>query len=215
MLRSRAPARSYSVQPLPITTDPWRRVPQLFAGLALYGASQALMIRGQLGLGPWDALHAGLSEKLGLNFGVTVILVSLGVLVLWIPLRQRIGVGTVANTLCVGLAADAALALLPPVEAVAPRIALLVAGVLLNGVATAYYIGARLGPGSRDGLMTGLAERTGASIRLVRTALEITVLALGWLLGGTVGIGTVLYAVAIGPTTQLVMPRVVWREPRA
>ncbi|GAB2752499.1 membrane protein [Salinifilum aidingensis] len=189
-------------------------MPQLFAGLALYGASQALMIRGQLGLGPWDALHAGLSEKLGLNFGVTVILVSVAVLVLWIPLRQRIGVGTVANTVCVGLAADGALALIPPVAALGPRIALLVAGVVLNGIATAYYIGARLGPGARDGLMTGLAERTGASLRLVRTLIEITVLAAGWLLGGTVGVGTALYAVAIGPVAQFAMPHVVWRERR-
>jgi len=165
-----------------------------------------MQIRGGLGLNPWDVLHEGLSKQTPLSFGLITAITGVAVLLAWIPLRQRPGPGTVANVVVIAVAVDLALFLLPPVTGFGPRIALLVGGVLLNGVATAAYVGARLGPGPRDGLMTGLAARTGWSIRLVRTGLEVVVLAVGWLLGGTVGVGTVLYALAIGPLTQAFLP---------
>jgi uncharacterized membrane protein YczE len=184
-----------------------RRLTQLFAGLLLYGASMALMIESRLGLDPWDVFHQGLSEVTGLRFGVVVILVGAAVLLLWVPLRQRPGIGTVANVVVIGLAVDAALLVLPTAGPLAVRLAFLVGGVLLNGVATGLYIGARLGPGPRDGLMTGFVARVPrSSIRLVRTVIEVTVLAVGWLLGGTVGFGTVLYAVTIGPLAHVFIP---------
>ncbi|HET6970744.1 MAG TPA: hypothetical protein VFH92_06450 [Phenylobacterium sp.] len=185
-----------------------RRLVQLFAGLILYGASMALMLRSSLGLDPWDVFHQGLASHVALSFGTLVNLVGLVVLLLWIPLRQRPGVGTLANVATIGLAVDATLAVLPAMEGLATRSAVLVAGVVLNGLAGALYIGAGLGPGPRDGLMTGLVRRTGWSLRLVRTGIELSVLALGWLLGGTVGIGTVLYAFAIGPLVQAFLPLV-------
>lgn len=194
------------LRPLPVSLDPVRRVPQLLAGLALYGASMALQIRAGLGLNPWDVLHEGLTAHAPWTFGVTTAITGVVVLLLWIPLRQRPGLGTVANVLVIAVAVDAALALIPAPSAIVGRIAMMVGGIVLNGVATAAYVGARLGPGPRDGLMTGLAARTGWSIRVVRTGIELVVLAGGWLLGGTVGIGTVLYAVAIGPLTQLFLP---------
>ncbi|MGW0431581.1 membrane protein YczE [Micromonospora sp. NPDC003197] len=165
----------------------------------------AMMIRAQLGLASWDVFHQGLAERTGLPFGWLVIGVGAVVLLLWIPLRQRPGVGTVSNVIVVGLTVDVVLPLLPQPGHLAVRVGLLLAGILLNGVATGLYIGARLGPGPRDGLMTGLAAR-GHSIRVMRTAIELTVLAIGWLLGGTVGVGTVLYAVAIGPLAHYLIP---------
>ncbi len=188
--------------------DRWgRRLTQLLAGLVLYGVSMALMIESTLGLDPWDVFHQGVAEVTGLRFGWVVIATGAVVLLLWIPLRQRPGIGTVANVVVIGLAVDAALAVLPTVEPVAARIGFLVAGIVLNGMATGLYIGARLGPGPRDGLMTGyVARHPNRSIRLVRTVIEITVLAVGWLLGGTVGIGTVVYAVLIGPLAHVFIP---------
>jgi uncharacterized membrane protein YczE len=183
-----------------------RRLIQLLAGLALYGASMAVMVRAGLGLDPWDVFHQGLAARAGLSFGMLVNLVGATVLLLWIPLRQRPGVGTVANVLVIGTTADLTLAALPEFHGLALRAALLAASIVLNGVAGGLYIGAGLGPGPRDGLMTGLVRRTGWSIRLVRTSLELTVLGLGWLLGGSVGVGTVLYALAIGPLVQLFLP---------
>jgi len=184
-----------------------RRMTQLFAGLVLYGASMALMIESRLGLDPWDVFHQGLSEVTGIRFGLIVIIVGAAVLLLWIPLRQRPGIGTVANVVVVGLAVDALLAVLPTAGPWALRIAFLVGGIVLNGVATGLYIGARLGPGPRDGLMTGfVARKPGRSIRRVRTVIEVAVLGVGWLLGGTVGVGTVLYAVAIGPLAHVFIP---------
>jgi uncharacterized membrane protein YczE len=184
-----------------------RRLLQLFAGLILYGVSMAFMVRSNLGLDPWDVFHQGLADRTGLTFGTVTILVGAAVLLLWIPLRQRPGIGTVSNVVLVGLAVDGALALLPAPEPMAARAGFLITGILLNGVATGLYIGARLGPGPRDGLMTGyVALRPGRSIRLVRTVIEVTVLAVGFLLGGTVGIGTVAYALAIGPLAHLFIP---------
>jgi uncharacterized membrane protein YczE len=182
-----------------------RRLLQLYAGLAAYGFSLAMMVRGDLGLDPWDVLHQGLSERTGISIGSWVIIVGALVLLLWLPLRQRPGIGTVSNVFAIGLALDASLWLLPKTDLLAPRSAYLVGGVVLNGVATACYIGARLGPGPRDGLMTGLAGR-GHSIRVARTIVEVSVLALGWLLGGSVGVGTVLYAGAIGPIVHRLLP---------
>lgn len=190
-----------------------RRLTQLFAGLLLYGFSMALLVEAGLGLDPWDVLHQGIAERTGLTIGTVVIAVGVLVLLLWIPLRQRPGFGTIANALVIGLAADASIWLLPAPDQLAVRIAFVVAGVLLNAVATAAYIGARLGPGPRDGLMTGLVRRTGGSVRVVRTSIEVVVLATGWLLGGTVGVGTVAYALAIGPLVHVLLPKLQVREP--
>ena len=184
---------------------PGRRLTQLFAGLALYGSSLALLVESGLGLSPWDVLHQGLSRSVGLSIGTWVVLVGALVLLLWLPLRQRPGVGTVSNVVVVGVVLDAALVVLPTPDGVAAQGLLLVAGVLLNAVATAMYIGARLGPGPRDGLMTGLAARR-RSVRVVRTTIEVTVLLAGIALGGTAGVGTVAYAVAIGPLVQPLLP---------
>ncbi|WP_245650301.1 YczE/YyaS/YitT family protein [Millisia brevis] len=162
----------------------------------------AMMIRGALGLNPWDVLHQGVTRHIPLSFGAVVAVVGVLVLLAWIPLRQKPGLGTFANVAVLAMAVDVGLATIAPPEHLSSRSALLVAGIVLNGIAGALYIGAQFGPGPRDGLMTGLAERTGASIRLVRTAIEISVLGVGFLLGGTVGIGTVAYAVGIGPLTQ-------------
>ncbi|MFD3375876.1 MULTISPECIES: YitT family protein [unclassified Streptomyces] len=180
-----------------------RRLLQLYVGLALYGASSALLVEAGLGLEPWGVLHQGLAELTGLTIGVVSIIVGAVVLLLWIPMRQRPGLGTVSNVFVVGIAMDGTLALVPDAHALGIRVPLLVAGILLNGVATGLYIAARFGPGPRDGLMTGLHERTGRSIRLMRTAIEVAVVATGFVLGGTVGVGTVLYALAIGPLAQL------------
>lgn len=184
-----------------------RRLVQLYVGLVLYGASMALLVRSRLGVMPWDVLHQGLSRHLGWSLGTVSIVVGALVLLAWIPLRQMPGVGTVSNVFVIGLAVDATLALLPVPSNLAVRIALVAGGVLLNGVATAAYIGVHLGPGPRDGLMTGLVRRTGGSVRIVRTSIEVAVVATGWLLGGTLGLGTVVYALAIGPLVQLLLPR--------
>ena len=192
-----------------------RRLVQLFAGLGLYGASMALMLRAGLGLGPWDVFHQGLARHAPLSFGVLVTLTGACVLLLWIPLRQKPGFGTLANVLTIGTAADLTLAVLPPIDGLALRCLSLAAGVVLNGLAGALYIGAGLGPGPRDGLMTGLHARTGWSIRRVRTGIELAVLAAGWLLGGVAGVGTLLYAFAIGPLVQAFLPHVRVRETAA
>ncbi|MEU9095626.1 hypothetical protein [Streptomyces sp. NPDC048428] len=179
-----------------------RRLIQLYAGLALYGASSALLVVAGLGLEPWGVLHQGLAERTGISIGVVSIIIGAIVLLLWIPLRQRPGLGTVSNVFAVGLAMDGTLALVPEVHGLAAQAGVMAAGIVLNGVATGLYIAARFGPGPRDGLMTGLHRRTGRSIRLVRTAIEISVVVTGFLLGGSLGVGTVLYALAIGPLAQ-------------
>jgi uncharacterized membrane protein YczE len=190
-----------------------RRLLQLMAGLVLYGVSMALMVRSGLGLDPWDVLHYGIATRLPLTFGQVVIATGVLVLLLWVPLRQLPGVGTVANALVIGLVTDAALALLVVPEGLTSRTAMLVAGIVLNGLATALYIGAQLGPGPRDGLMTGLVRRTGWSVRVVRTSIELSVVLAGWLLGGVAGVGTIVYALAIGPLVQLMLPRFVVEVP--
>jgi uncharacterized membrane protein YczE len=183
-----------------------RRLVQLYVGLTLYGLSMALMIESRLGLDPWDVLHYGIAQHLPVSFGTVVIGVGFLVLLAWIPLRQWPGVGTISNAIVIGLVTDAALALLARPDAMGWRVTCLVAGIVGNGIATAMYIGAHLGPGPRDGLMTGLVRRTGLSVRLVRTTIEVSVLAIGWLLGGVVGVGTVAYALAIGPLVHVLLP---------
>ena len=181
------------------------RLAQLYCGLILYGISSSLLVLANLGLDPWDVFHQGLSRTFGLAIGTWAIIVGVVVLLLWIPLRQRPGIGTVSNVILVGLTMNVVLGHVHAPHAMAARIGCLVVGVFLNGVATGAYIGAGLGPGPRDGLMTGLAAR-GHSIRVVRTGMELTVLATGWLLGGTVGIGTVVYALCIGPLAHVFIP---------
>ncbi|MET3904792.1 putative membrane protein YczE [Paenarthrobacter sp. 4246] len=184
-----------------------RRITQLLIGLAMYGISLAMFIRAGLGLDPWDVFHQGVSQKTGFSIGIVVIAVSFLVLLLWIPLRQMPGIGTIANAVLVGLFADLGLWLIPGFSHLGGQIAMLAGAVILNGIASACYIGARLGPGARDGLMTGLVRRTGWSVRLVRTGIEVVVLAVGFLLGGSVGVGTVVYALAIGPIVQVLLPK--------
>ncbi|MEU6036623.1 hypothetical protein ABZ801_14545 [Actinomadura sp. NPDC047616] len=189
-----------------------RRLVQLYAGLALYGLGIALQVASGLGNDPWDVFHQGLSRRFGLSIGAWIIIIGALVMLAWIPLRQRPGIGTVSNALLVGVFADLFLYLLPDPDATAARWAFLVAGIVAGGFATGCYIGAGLGPGPRDGLMTGLAAR-GHSVRVVRTSIELAVLAVGWLLGGTVGVGTLLYAVTIGPLAHVFIPLMQVREP--
>jgi uncharacterized membrane protein YczE len=211
-MRTRTTARGVPLSPfrplpsgpffLPRGPLPLDRLVRLYAGLILYGASDALVIRANLGLDPWDVFHQGLSRHTGTSIGTVSIVVGAVVLLLWWPIRQRPGLGTVSNVVVVGSAIDATCALMPYTAALGARIPLLLTGVLLNGMATGLYITARFGPGPRDGLMTGLHRRTGRSLRLIRTGIEVTVLAAGFVLGGGVGVGTVLYALTIGPLAQ-------------
>ena len=187
-----------------------RRLTQLYAGLVLYGVSASMMLLAGLGVDPWDVFHQGLARRLGLGVGTWVVIVGALVLLLWIPLRQRPGFGTLSNVIVIGVVVDVLLATVAPVHGLPARVGVMLAAVVLNGLATGLYIGAGLGPGPRDGLMTGLAAR-GHSIRLVRTGIELTVLLTGWLLGGTVGIGTVVYALGIGPIAHVTIPRLAIR----
>lgn len=192
-----------------------RRLTQLYVGLVLYGVSTALMVRSRLGLDPWDVFHQGVSRHTGLSLGTVTILTGAAVLLGWVPLRQRPGLGTVSNVVVIGLAVDATLWVLPAPEGLVARVALMVGAVVLCGFATGCYIGASFGPGPRDGLMTGLVRRTGRSVRWVRTGIELSVLAVGFVLGGQVGVGTVVYALAIGPLVHVFLPLLdVHRAPR-
>lgn len=185
------------------------RLVRLFTGLTLYGIAMATMVRAGLGLDPWDVFHYGVAEHLGLDLGTTVILVSIPVLLLWIPLRQWPGLGTICNAIWIGIATNISLAIIPTLHALPVRIVMLPIAVVLNAIGGALYIGSQLGPGPRDGLMTGLHLRTGLSLRLVRTSLELTVLVVGWFLGGVVGVGTLLYAVSIGPLVQFFLRHLI------
>ncbi|MBM7416613.1 MULTISPECIES: YitT family protein [Nocardiaceae] len=192
------------------TRDLALRTALLVGGLTLYGTSMAMMITGGLGLNPWDVFHQGLAARLPISFGAITAVTGVMVLLLWIPLRQRPGTGTVANIVIIAVSVDLVSGWLPDVSSIPSRTAMLTGGVVLNGLATAAYISAGLGAGPRDGLMTGLVARTGLSVRLVRTVIELAVLGTGWLLGGTAGVGTVLYALAIGPLVHFflgVMPQ--------
>ncbi|KDE98154.1 membrane protein [Mycolicibacterium aromaticivorans JS19b1 = JCM 16368] len=177
----------------------------LLTGLTGYGLSMAMMVRAGLGLDPWDVFHQGLTRHTPMTIGMASAVVGVVVLLAWIPLRNKPGIGTVANVIVIAVTVDAGLAVLTAPESVPARVALMSGAVLLNAVSTVIYVGAGLGPGPRDGLMTGLVARTGVSVRVVRTVIEATVLAVGWLLGGSVGVGTVVYAFGIGPIVQLVL----------
>jgi len=192
-----------------------RRLVQLYAGLALYGVSMALFLHSRLGNMPWDVLHQGIARFVPVSFGTITIATGVIVLLGWIPLRQRPGLGTVSNVLVIGIVVDIALRALAVPTNLAVRIAFLLAGVLLNALATACYIGARFGPGPRDGLMTGIVGRFGWPTRLVRTVLEVSVVALGFALGGTLGVGTVVYALAVGPLVHPLLPLLRVPEPAA
>lgn len=183
-----------------------RRLVQLAAGLVLFGISDGMLLIAGLGVDPWDVLHQGLSRRTDIAVGTWAIIAGAVVLLLWMPLRQRPGIGTVANVVVIGLVINVVLAVTPAPHGLPLQLAVMLAGVGLNGVATGAYIGAGLGPGPRDGLMTGFAAR-GHSLRLVRTIIELSVLAAGWLLGGTVGLGTIVYALCIGPLAQVFVPR--------
>jgi uncharacterized membrane protein YczE len=202
--------------PMPADRRP-RRFVQLIAGLLLYGVTMGMMVRAVLGLDPWDVFHQGLTALVNrwvpLSYGAVITIVSVFVLLLWIPLRQRPGVGTIANAAIIGFTTDATLRLLPEFDNLTVRIVVLALAIAGNALAGALYIGAGLGPGPRDGLMTGLVARGVGSIRLVRTTIELSVLGIGWVLGGVVGVGTVIYALAIGPLLHLLLPRLEIRSP--
>ncbi|MGH8948658.1 MAG: YczE/YyaS/YitT family protein [Acidimicrobiia bacterium] len=183
-----------------------RRLTQLIIGLVLFGIGIGLMLQSGLGVPPWDVLHQGLARRFGLTVGIWSIIVSVVVLLLWLPLRQPYGLGTLLNALIIGVIIDLTGAIMPVAENTGIAWSMMLAGVILIGIASGLYIGANLGPGPRDGLMTGIARR-GPSIRLTRAVIEITVLTLGWILGGTFGIGTIVFALAIGPLVQYFLPR--------
>ena len=190
-----------------------RRLVQLYVGLVLFGVSVAMVIRAALGNAPWDVLHQGLARHTGIGTGEWSVIVSFLLLLLWIPLRERPGLGTVSNAIVVGLVLQLFLDHVGDAQTLPAQLALLLGGVLVNGIAGGLYIGARLGPGPRDGLMTGLHRRTGLPIGPVRTGIEVTVLVSGALLGGRVGVGTVVYALSIGPIVALTLPRLTVPEP--
>lgn len=190
-----------------------RRLVQLFCGLSLFGVSIPLMLRGSLGAMPWDVLHVGLALRVPFSIGTVMVLTSLVVLLLWIPLRQMPGLGTVANAVWIGIAADIVLRFLPVAPNLLWQVAYALAGIVLNGIATAMYIGSQLGPGPRDGLMTGVSRVTGLSLRVARTGIEVVVVAAGWLLGGVFGFATVAYALAVGPLTQFFLPYFIVKLP--
>src|SRR6478609_11357847 len=190
-----------------------RRVVQLLIGLFLYGAGCALTIEAGLGVDPWTVFAQGLSIHTGIGIGWITNVVGFLVLLLWIPLRQKPGVGTIANILLVGTSMQLVLAVVPPISGLPLQIAALLGGILIVAIASGLYIGARFGPGPRDGLMTGLNARLGWPIWLCRGLVEVTVLAIGWLLGGTVGIGTVLFAALIGPLVHVALPLLDSRRP--
>ncbi|GCD32635.1 membrane protein [Streptomyces chrestomyceticus JCM 4735] len=210
--RARAGSPPRPLTYVPFGERPLRRLPQLFTGLALYGFSLSVLIRAELGVNPWSVLYEGLARHTSLSFGTISAVVGVLVLLLWIPLRQRPTFGTGANIVVLACASDLGLHVLPQHLGLPARIGLLASGILLNGLSVALYVGARYGPGPRDGLMTGMSAVSGRSLRSVRTLIEVAVLAVGWLLGGGVGAGTVLYALAVGPVTQFFVPRFAYRS---
>lgn len=184
-----------------------RRLGQLLPGLVCFGVGIALMVRADLGLSPWQVFHQGVAKNLGLEIGTVVILTGIVVLLAWIPLRERFGLGTILNVALIGNVVNVTLQLLPEdLGMLAARLVAMSAGIMLIGIGSGLYIGAGMGPGPRDGLMTGFARR-GLNIGAVRTGLEVTVLIVGWLLGGTVGAGTVAFALSIGPLIGFFLPR--------
>ena len=199
--------------PFPPADELWRRVPRVLGGLCLFGLGIALMVRADLGLAPWDVLHQGVSERTGLAIGNVTILTGVVVLLLWLPIRERPGLGTALNVVVIGLVVDGTLAVVEAPTAMWQRVALLVTGVFLFGPGSGLYIGGGLGPGPRDGLMTGIARR-GRSVRAVRTGIELAALTVGAVLGGSVGVGTVVFAATVGPNVHFFLDRMTLPEPR-
>jgi uncharacterized membrane protein YczE len=199
--------------PLPTADELWRRMPRLLVGLVMFGLGVALMVRADLGLSPWDVLHQGLARRSGLGIGTITILTGLCVLLLWLPLRERLGLGTVLNVIVVGLVANLSLAVLEEPDQLWLQVVFLVAGIFAFGPGSGFYIGAGLGSGPRDGLMTGIARR-GHSVRVVRTVIELLALVVGAALGGTVGVGTVAFACTIGPNVHYFLERMTMAEPQ-
>ncbi len=194
--------------PIPRPPELWPRLARLVFGLVLFGFGLALMVIADLGLSPWDVFHQGVSEQTGIPIGTVVIITGLAVLVLWIPLKEKLGIGTIANAIIIGLTLDLSLLVLPErLDAAAAQWLAMLGGVVIVAIGSGYYIGAGLGPGPRDGLMTGLARITGRPIGLIRAILEIVALAVGWVLGGTVGVGTLVFAFGIGPLVQFFLTR--------
>jgi uncharacterized membrane protein YczE len=190
-----------------------RRIIQLLAGLFLYGFSISMMVRGAIGVPPWDVLTQGLVKQTGLPFGVLTNIIGALVLLLWIPIRQKPGVGTVLNVLLVGPSIEIGLAIVPAATEVWQQVLLFAGGLALLAVASGLYIGAQFGPGPRDGLMTGIHHRWGFAVWRVRTVIEVTVLSIGWLLGGNVGVGTLAFALLIGPMVGVTLPLFHIRRP--
>ena len=184
-----------------------RRLAQLLVGLFLYGMGIALMVRAGVGVAPWDVLTLGIEKQTGLGFGLITFIVSLFVMLLWIPIRQKPGIGTVMNVLLVGPFAQVGLWIIPPIDGLLWKILVFASGLLILAIATGLYIGARFGPGPRDGLMTGIHARWGWRIWIVRTSIEVVVLSIGWVLGGDVGFGTLAFALLIGPLVNITIPR--------
>ena len=184
-----------------------RRIAQLIVGVYLYGVGIALMVRAGIGVAPWDVLTLGIEKQTGLEFGVITVITSVFVLLLWIPIRQKPGIGTLTNVLLVGPSAQLSLEFIPPIEGLVYQVLVFLAGLLVLAIATGLYIGARFGPGPRDGLMTGIHNRWGVKIWIARTSIEVVVLSIGWVLGGNVGIGTLAFALLIGPLVNITIPR--------
>ena len=194
--------------PAPTRAELKRRFPRLMFGLFLFGLGLAFMVVADLGLAPWEVLHQGVSRRTGIPIGTVGIITGLLVLVAWFPIGERFGVGTLANVIFIGIVIDVSLWLMPDeFSNLAVRWALMIGGIVLVAIGSGYYIGVHLGPGPRDGLMTGLSRQTGRPIGLVRAVIELSVLAGGWLLGGTVGAGTVAFAFGIGPLVQIFLHR--------
>lgn len=196
-----------SIFEVPRTGAPlWKRIILVEIGLIICGLAFAIMLRALIGLDPWDAFHQGLSIITGVSIGTVVVIVGFAVLLLWIPLKQKLGIGTIMNAITIGIAINVFYAVIPPAPSYLIGIVYFIVGILINGLGISMYVGGGLGPGPRDGLMTGLVKRTGKPLWIVRTAIEVVVLGLGWAFGGSIGLGTVLYAFTIGPVVHVMLP---------
>jgi uncharacterized membrane protein YczE len=195
----------------PMATDRLvERITRCVIGLALFGIGVSLIIEARIGLPPWDVFHQGVAQRIDRSIGTVIIATGVALMLLWIPLRQRPGIGTVLNAVEIGLVANVAIELLPQPTTLVVQVPMMFSGVVVTAIGSGLYIGSGLGPGPRDGLMTGLAAR-GMQLRVARTGIEITVLIVGWLLGGQVGVGTVAFAVLIGPLVQVFLPRLAMK----
>ena len=184
----------------------WKRIILVEIGLIVCGLAFAIMLRAAIGLDPWDAFHQGISFLTGVSIGTVVVIVGFAVMFLWIFLKQKLGLGTIMNAITIGIAINVFYAWIPTASNYLIGVVYFVVGILINGIGISMYVGGGLGPGPRDGLMTGLVKRTGKPLWLIRTSIEVVVLGLGWAFGGTIGLGTVLYAFTIGPVVHVMLP---------